>query len=357
MAGRPTIPITLTEKEHKELTSWTRRSTIGQALAQRARFILKCDEGLSNTEIAAQENVAIHTVGRWRRRFALHRLEGLGDAPRSGAPRKINDDKVQQLITKTLETTPKNATHWSTRKMAKESGISHDSVHRIWRAFGLQPHRSESFQLSTDPFFIEKVRDVVGLYMSPPENAIILSVDEKSQIQALERSQPVLPMRQGVVERQTHDYYRHGTTTLFAALDVATGKVLGKCYKRHRQDEFVDFLKTVEKQSPKGKDIHIILDNYSTHKAPKVKRWLQKRPHWHLHFIPTHSSWLNQVERFFGKITMDMIRRGVFRSVPQLKKSIMNYIKKNNKDPKPFKWTASADQIFEKIASFCKGLR
>jgi len=357
MAGRPTIPIHLTDTERNELKAWTRRSTIGQSIARRARIILLCDKGHNNTEIARREGIAIHTVGRWRRRFAKHRLEGLGDAPRSGAPRKISDEQVQEVITKTLEATPKNSTHWSTRKMAKESGLSRDSIQRIWKAFGLQPHRSEGFQLSTDPFFIEKVRDVVGLYMSPPENAVVFSVDEKSQIQALERSQPVLPMKPGAVERQTHDYYRHGTTTLFAALDVATGAVLGKCYQRHRQDEFIDFLKTVECNAPQGKEIHLILDNYSTHKTAKVKRWLQRRPHWHLHFIPTHSSWLNQVERFFGKITMDMIRRGVFRSVPQLKKAIMSYIEQNNKAPKPFKWTASADQIFEKIGSFCEGLR
>lgn len=357
MAGRPTIAIKLTEDERKELKAWTRRSTIGQSIAQRARIILMCDEGLNNTQIAQKEGIAIHTAGRWRRRFHQHRLHGLGDAPRSGAPRKISDEQVQEVITKTLETTPKSATHWSTRKMAKETGLSHDSIQRIWKAFGLQPHRSENFQLSTDPFFVEKVRDVIGLYMSPPENAVVFSVDEKSQIQALERSQPVLPMKPGTVERQTHDYYRHGTTTLFAALDVATGKVLGKCYQRHRQNEFIDFLKTVEKSAPEGKEIHLILDNYSTHKTAKVKRWLQRRPHWHLHFVPTHSSWLNQVERFFGKITMDMIRRGVFRSVPELKKAITNYLEENNKDPKPFTWTATADQVFEKIGSFCSGLR
>lgn len=357
MAGRPTIPIILTDEERNELKAWTRRSTIGQSIAQRARIILLCDEGLNNTQIARREDIAIHTAGRWRIRFDQHRLEGLGDALRSGAPRKITDDQVHEVITKTLETQPKNATHWSTRKMAKESGLSHDSIQRIWKAFGLQPHRSESFQLSTDPFFIEKVRDVIGLYMSPPENAVVFSVDEKSQIQALERSQPVLPMKPGTVERQTHDYYRHGTTTLFAALDVATGKVLGKCYQRHRQDEFIDFLKTVEKNAPQDKEIHIILDNYSTHKTAKVKRWLQRRPNWQLHFIPTHSSWLNQVERFFGKITMDMIRRGVFRSVAELKKAIKSYLEENNKDPKPFRWTATVDQVFEKIGSFCKGLR
>lgn len=357
MAGRRTIPITLTEEERNELEAWTRRSTIGQSIALRARIILLCEQGLNNTQIAEKVDKAIHTVGRWRRRFAEHRIQGLYDAPRSGAPRKISDEKVNEIITLTLESKPKNATHWSTRKMASQCGLSHDSVQRIWKAFGLKPHRVETFQLSTDPFFVEKVRDVVGLYMSPPENAVVLSVDEKSQIQALERSQPVLPMRPGVAERQTNDYFRHGTTTLFAALDIATGKVLGKCYKRHRQDEFVDFLKTVETSVEENQEIHIVLDNYSTHKTPKVKRWLTKRPHWHLHFIPTHSSWLNQVERFFGKITTDMIRRGVFRSVPQLKRAIMTYIEENNKDPKPFQWRATADQIFEKIESFCKGLR
>lgn len=356
MAGRPTMKIELSSDERKELERWTRKSTIGQSIAQRARIILLCDDGLNNTQIAKQEGIGMHTVGRWRRRFAQHRLQGLADAPRSGAPRTITDEQVQEVISKTLESTPSNATHWSTRKMAKQTGLSHDSIQRIWKAFGLQPHRSESFQLSTDPFFVEKVRDVIGLYMSPPENAVVFSVDEKSQIQALERSQPVLPMRPGAPEKQTHEYYRHGTTTLFAALEVATGKVLGKCYPRHTQNEFIEFLKNIEKNTPKDKHIHIILDNYATHKTQKVKRWLQRRPHWHLHFIPTHSSWLNQVERFFGKITMDMIRRGVFRSVAELRKAIVNYLEENNKEPKPFTWTATADQVFEKIRTFCKEL-
>jgi len=346
----------LTKEERQELESWCRRSKIEKSLSTRADIILLSAEGLSNTKIAEKLSLSKHTVGKWRSRFLENRIEGLCDAPRSGSPRTISDEQVQEIITQTLESLPENATHWSTRKMAEKSGISRESVSRIWKTFGLKPHRSESFQLSTDPFFFEKVRDVVGLYMSPPENAIVLSVDEKSQIQALERSQPVLPMSLSSTERQTHDYYRHGTTTLFAALDVATGKVLGRCYPRHRQDEFISFLKAIEKNNPKDKEIHLILDNYSTHKTPKVKAWLIQRPHWHIHFIPTHSSWLNQVERFFAKITTDMIRRGVFRSVPELKQSISNYIELNNEEPKPFTWTASAEEIFEKVERFCNKL-
>ena len=350
------MSITLSDDERSELEALSKRRKTAQALALRARIILLCEEDYTNTEIADELGTTMQTASKWRRRFAEHRLQGLCDAPRSGAGRRISDEKVCEIITRTLESKPENATHWSTRKMAEACGISHDSVKRIWNAFGLQPHRSESFQLSTDPFFIEKVRDVVGLYMSPPENALVFCVDEKSQIQALERSQPVLPMRPGTPERQTHDYYRHGTVTLFAALDIATGEVLGQCYKRHRQDEFVKFLRTIEKEVPEDMEIHLVLDNYSTHKAPKVKRWLAKRPHWHLHFIPTHSSWLNQVERWFARITTDMIRRGVFRSVRQLRQAIKDYIESNNKNPKPFTWVASADLILGKVEGLCKEL-
>lgn len=356
MAGRPPVTISLTEDERSELKAWKRRRKTAQALALRAHIILLCDEDYSNLEIADELSVAPQTVSKWRKRFSKHRLQGLFDAPRSGAGRRISDEQVRDVITRTLESKPADATHWSTRKMAATCEMSHDSVKRIWNAFGLQPHRSESFQISTDPFFIEKVRDVVGLYMSPPENALVFCVDEKSQIQALERSQPVLPMRQGQPERQTHDYYRHGTVSLFAALDIATGEVLGKCYNRHRQEEFVDFLRTMEKEVPKDMEVHLVLDNYATHKAPKVRRWLAKRQHWHLHFIPTHSSWLNQVERWFARITTDMIRRGVFRSVPQLRKSIKDYIESNNRKPKPFKWIASADLILGKVEALCDEL-
>ena len=356
MSGRPPARISLTEDERSELKAWKKRRKTAQALALRAQIILLCDEDYTNLEIADELSVAAQTVSKWRKRFSKQRLQGLSDAPRNGAGRRISDEQVRDVITRTLESKPANATHWSTRKMAATCEMSHDSVKRIWNAFGLQPHRSESFQISTDPFFIEKVRDVVGLYMSPPENALVFCVDEKSQIQALERSQPVLPMRQGQAERQTHDYYRHGTVSLFAALDIATGEVLGKCYNRHRQEEFVDFLRTMEKEVPKDMEVHLVLDNYATHKTPKVKRWLAKRQHWHLHFIPTHSSWLNQVERWFARITTDMIRRGVFRSVPQLRKSIKDYIESNNRKPKPFKWVASADLILGKVEALCNEL-
>jgi putative transposase len=333
-----------------------RRPKTAQALAFRARIILACCAGDNDKQVARKLETTRETVGKWRRRFLKDRLAGLSDAYRSGRPRGISDEKVEEVITTTLECTPENATHWSTRSMAQRCGISRDSVQRIWSAFGLKPHRSESFRLSTDPFFIEKVRNVVGLYMSPPENALVFCVDEKSQIQALERSQPVLPMRPGQPERRSHDYYRHGTTSLFAALDVATGKVIGKCYPKHRHQEFLAFLKQIEKEVPEGLAIHLVMDNYATHKTPKVQSWLQKRPHWHLHFIPTHSSWLNQVERWFAKITDQLIRRGVYRSVKDLKRAIDKYIEANNKNPKPFTWTADADLILGKVAATAKGL-
>lgn len=350
MARKALDPIILTEQERSQLKAWLRRPKTSQRLAFRSKVILEWERLGNDTEVAEKLGTCRETVGKWRRRFAADRLEGLNDQYRSGRPRTIEDELVEKVVTKTLESTPENATHWSTRSMAEECGLSRNAVSRIWRAFGLKPHRTETFRLSTDPLFIEKVRDVVGLYMSPPENALVYCVDEKSQIQALERSQPVLPMRPGQAERRSHDYYRHGTTSLFAALDVATGEVIGECYGRHRHQEFLKFLKVIEKQVPEGLEVHLVMDNYSTHKAPKVKAWLQKRPHWHLHFVPTHSSWLNQVERWFGKITEKLIRRGVYLSVEDLKRSIRNYIEANNKEPEPFVWTASADLILGKVA-------
>ena len=356
MARKTLKPIILTGEERSQLNAWLRRPKTSQALALRSRIILEWERLGNDTSVAAELGTCRETVGKWRRRFVADRLQGLNDHYRSGRPRSISDELVGQVVTRTLGSTPENATHWSTRSMAAACGLSRNAVSRIWRAFGLKPHRTETFRLSTDPLFIDRIRDVVGLYMSPPENALVYCVDEKSQIQALERSQPVLPMRPGQVERRSHDYYRHGTTPLFAALDVATGKVIGKCYERHRHQEFLRFPGLVEKQTPSGMEVHLVMDNYSTHKTPRVKAWLQKRPHWHIHFIPTHSSWLNQVERWFGKITGNLIRRGVYLSVRDLKESIMSYIDSNNESPRPFVWTASADLILGKIAHKAKEL-
>lgn len=311
-------------------------------------------------QIATRVGFCSATVGTLRKRFAQMRLEGLSDLPRSGPPRMIGDDQIQQLVEKTLHEKPKASTHWSTRKMAREMGISRDSVSRIWRAFGLKPHRADTFQISTDPYYVDKVRDVVGLYMSPPENALVLCVDEKSQIQALERSQPILPLRPGKPEGHTPEYFRHGTVSLFAALDIQNGKVLGQCYSRHRSKEFLDFLKQIEKHVAAdvaaGKGIHLVLDNYCTHKSATVARWLVKRPHWHLHFTPTHASWLNQVERFFAKITNDAIRRGNFLSIGDLVKAIRSYLNTHNNNTAPFVWTATAERILKRTADLCKSL-
>lgn len=354
--GRPKKPLVLNDEDRGILEALARRRKSAHAESMRARIVLRCAEGLSNTEVAAGLGLSKQTVGKWRARFIDGGVGALGDAPRGGAPRGISDSKVEEVVAKTLEASPENATHWSTRKMAAACGISHDSVARIWKAFGLQPHRAETFRLSTDPFFIEKVRDVVGLYMSPPENALVLCVDEKSQMQALERSQPVLPIGPGRPERRSHDYYRHGTTSLFAAFDIASGVVIGECRKRHTSRDFLAFLKTVEEACPEDCEIHAVLDNYATHKTPPVKRWLARHPRWHLHFIPTHSSWLNQVERWFAKITDEVIRRGVFRSVAELEEAVENYIHANNENPKPFKWTADADLILGKVTHLCKEL-
>jgi transposase len=345
--------LVLTEAERAELELLVSRRKTTQALAMRARIVLECARGLENQEVATRLRVAQGTVGRWRRRFVARRVDGLHDEPRSGAPRTIEDDRIEAVIVKTLESVPENATHWSSRGMAKASGISVSSVQRIWRAFGLQPHRIETFKLSTDPDFVGKVRDVVGLYVSPPEHAIVLCVDEKSQIQALDRSQPMLPMRPGQVARRSHDYKRHGTTSLFAALDIATGYVIGKCYGRHRATEFRKFLDEIEANVPKGLDVHLVWDNYATHKTPLIRRWLAKRPRWHVHLTPTSSSWLNQVERFFALLTERKIRRGIYRSVAALRTDIVSFVEQHNHDPKPFRWTKSADDILHSIERFC----
>jgi transposase len=353
MAGRRLPVLELTATERSELASLAARRTTAQALALRARIVLGCASGEQNKEVAARLGVDRVTVGKWRRRFLVDRLDGLRDEPRSGAPRTIEDDRIEAVIVKTLESLPPDATHWSSRGMAKASGLSTSTVQRIWRAFGLQPHRLETFKLSTDPDFVAKVRDVVGLYMAPPERALVLCVDEKSQIQALDRSQPMLPMRPGQAARRSHDYTRHGTTSLFAALDIATGHVIGKCYPRHRASEFRKFLDEIEANVPTDLDVHLVMDNYATHKTPLIRNWLAKRPRWHVHLTPTSASWLNQVERFFALLTERQIRRGIHRSLEALYDTITSFIEQHNADPKPFRWTKSADDILASIERFC----
>lgn len=351
--GRPKPVLKLKEADRDKLELIARRPKTSQRAAQRARIILGCAQGSNNGQVAAALGVSASTVGKWRARYIAQGLESLGDAPRSGAPRRITDRQVEAVITKTLEQKPAAATQWSTRLMAREVGLSHNAIKRIWQTFGLQPHREKNFKLSSDPFFVEKVRDIVGLYLNPPQQtrAIVLCVDEKSQVQALERSQPVLPMKPGQPERRTHDYYRHGTTSLFAALDIATGTVIGKCHRQHRHQEFLHFLAQIDREVPSHLDIHLVLDNYGTHKAPKVHRWFARRPRYHLHFTPTSASWLNQVERWFAKITQQRIRRGTFTAVKHLEAAILDYIQTNNRNPKPFVWTATADMIFAKVTN------
>ena len=311
--GKTAVAIDLTPNERRELENLASRRKTAQGLAQRARIVLHAAKGAENKDISLRVGAAPNTVGKWRRRFAEHRMAGLYDEPRPGAPRQIGDDEVAEVVRQTLEATPRDATHWSLRSMAKAAGFAPSTIHRIWKAFNLQPHRTETFKLSTDPLFVEKVRDIVGLYLSPPEHALVLCVDEKSQIQALDRSQPLLPMRPGQVERRTHDYTRHGTLTLFAALDAATGKVIGRCYPRHRGREFLSFLRD-RAQCPARTRSAPNMDNYGTHKTPAIRKWLGARPRWHVHFTPTASSWVNLVERFFAAITEKQIRRGVHRS-------------------------------------------
>ena len=352
--GRPRQLLTITEEERETLERWARRPRTAQALAQRSKIILACATGASNTDVANEIRVTRQTVGRWRVRFCNKRLDGLLDEPRPGAPRQITDKHVERVITMTLESAPRDATHWSTRSMAKACGLSQTAVVRVWRAFGLKPHRVETFKLSKDPLFIEKVRDIVGLYLNPPDKALVLWADEKSQVQALDRTQPLLPMRPGQVERRTHDYVRHGTTSLFAALDVKSGKIIGRCHQRHRALEFRKFLDTIEASVPLRLDVHLILDNYSTHKTPMIRRWLVRHPRFHLHFTPTGASWINLVERWFALLTEKQIRRGVHRSTSELEAAIMEYIRVTNKNPKPFVWTKTADEILASLARFCQ---
>jgi transposase len=351
-AGRPKPALVVTPDEREQLERLARRGRVNRHIAFRAKVILACAEGISNIEVARRLRTRNETVGIWRNRFVIDRLDGLLDEPRPGAPRKISDEEVEKVVVQTLESLPSGRTHWSTRSLAEHTGISHSTIGRIWRAFGLQPHRSERFQLSSDPFLVEKTRDIVGLYLNPPENAVVLCVDEKTQVQALERSQPVLPLDFGQPERQTSDYFRHGTTDLFAALTVATGVVLGKCYDQHRAKEFINFLGEIDANVAQGLGVHVVLDNLSTHKTPAVKRWLQRHPRFHLHFTPTHASWLNQVERFFGLLTEHALRRGSHTSPKMLRAAITAYINAHNEKSKPFRWVKTADQILKSIARF-----
>jgi len=353
--GRPKQPLILDPADREKLTLLARRPKTAQRVAMRSKIVLRAAEGFSNQQIALQLGISGATVGKWRERYRLRGMEGLSDEPRPGAPRRIGDAEVEAAVTRTLESLPAAATHWSTRSLAAEVGLSQTAVVRIWHSFGLQPHRSETFKLSTDPYLVEKVRDIVGLYVNPPQHAIVLCVDEKSQMQALDRTQPILPLRPGLPEQRTNDYERHGTTSLFAALDIATGKVIGKCHRRHRHQEFLKFMRTVDASVPADAgEIHLVLDNYGTHKTPAVVRWFARHPRYHLHFTPASGSWVNQVERWFALITQQRIRRGSFTSVSSLEKAVQEYLAANNQHPKPFVWTASADLILGKIQRLCE---
>lgn len=353
--GRPKQPLTVDAADKEKLTLLARRPKTAQRAAIRAKIVLRAAEGLSNQEIARQLGITGSTVGKWRERYRQRGMKGLADDSRPGTPRKITDAMVEAAVTRTLEKMPAAATQWSTRSLAKDVGLSQSAVVRIWRSFGLQPHRSETFKLSTDPWLVEKVRDIVGLYLNPPEHAIVLCVDEKSQVQALDRTQPILPLRPGLPEQRTHDYERHGTTSLFAALDIATGKVIGECHRRHRHQEFLKFMQAVDAAVPADAgEIHLVLDNYGTHKTPSVVRWFARHPRFQLHFTPTSGSWLNQVERWFAEITEKRIRRGSFANLASLEKAIREYLDHNNEQPKPFVWTADAELILGKIQRLCE---
>src|SRR5450631_4563356 len=349
MAGRPKAQVKMSATEREQLQAWARRRTTAQALALRSRIVLECAAGVANQDVASRLEVTPQTVSKWRNRFVGQRLDGLLDAPRPGAPRTLDDARIDAVIAMTLEQRPADATHWSTRTMARASGLSQTAVSRIWRAFGLQPHRQETFKLSTDPLFIDKVRDIVGLYLHPPLKAMVLCVDEKSQIQALDRTQPMLPLGPGIPARRTHDYARHGTTTLFAALDIATVEVIGELHRRHRSGEFLQFLRTIEANVPPQMDVHLVMDNYGTHKTPTIRAWFARNPRFHVHFTPTSASWLNQVERWFATLTQNYIRRGTHRSTRQLEQAIRNYLDVHNSDPKPFVWSKSAADILASV--------
>jgi putative transposase len=352
--GRPKVPLKLGVEQREQLEGLVKSRSLPAGLVLRARIILLSAAGKTNQEIADQLEMTNATVGKWRRRFLEHGVTGLHDELRPGRPRTISDERVARLVRKTLETKPKDGTHWSIRQIASETRLAKSTVHRIWQAFGLEPHRQRHFKLSNDPFFVEKVRDIVGLYLAPPEKAVVLCVDEKSQIQALERTQPMLPIGLGYVEGVTHDYRRHGTTTLFAALDTATGTVLSQCRQRHRHQEYLDFLRQIDQNVPATLDVHIIVDNYATHKHPGVKRWLTLHPRFQVHFTPTYASWLNQVEIWFHRISQHAIRRGTFRSVRELIHKIDRFVQSSNAQARPFVWTATADSIFAKLQRLCE---
>jgi transposase len=353
--GRPKKALVVTEIERAELVRLTKRAQVNRALAFRARLVLACAADATDTAVARRYRTTNATVGKWRTRFIASRLEGVYDEPRVGAPRTISDEEVEAVIVKTLETTPKGETHWSTRSMAAKAGMSHTMVGRIWRTFGLQPHVTRSFKISPDPQLVDKIRDVVGLYMNPPTNAVVFSFDEKPQIQALQRAQPILPMDLGQPERQTHNYIRHGTLDLFAALNVVTGEVLTRCTQQHRAQDFVAFLRDIDESVEPNLDVHVVLDNLSAHKAPAVHRWLLRHPRVHFHFTPTYASWLNLVERFFGLLTEKALKRGSHTSIPQLRDAILAYVDAHNEHKKPFRWTKTADEILDKMRRF--GLR
>jgi transposase/transcriptional regulator with XRE-family HTH domain/DNA-binding CsgD family transcriptional regulator len=348
------VLLELTAEERDQLARWARRRTSSQALALRSRIVLGCAQGLSNKDVAAREGVSAVTVGKWRSRFVDSRLDGLVDDPRPGRPSTVTAEQVEQVVVATLESTPKNATHWSRAKMAERSGLSKSTIGRIWKAFELKPHRTEGFKLSNDPLFVEKVYDVVGLYLNPPDAAVVLCVDAKSQVQALARSQPAFPMMPGMPEKRTHDYVRHGTTSLFAAFNTADGTVISSLHRRHRSAEFKKFLTKIDTEVPDDLQIHLICDNYGTHKTPAVRAWLAKHPRFHIHFTPTYSSWINQVERFFAYITSDLLQRSDHRSVQALEADIRSWISEWNTNPKPFIWTKTAEQILESLARLLK---
>jgi len=352
--GRPhKAPLTVSDEDRVQLLRWTKRTKSSNGLARRADIILRCADGLSSSKVAAELRVTNNTVCKWRSRYIEQGLAGLLDEPRSGAPRTVSDEAVEKVVTATLEEMPRDATHWSTRSMAERSGVSRTTVRRIWSAFGLQPHRVENFKLSNDPQFVEKVRDIIGLYLDPPEAALVLCVDEKAQIQALDRTQPILPLAPGLPERRTHDYRRHGITSLFAAFDIATGEVIGETHREHRSVEFKSFLRRIDKAVPDELDVHLVLDNYGTHKTPLIKSWLLRHPRFHVHYTPTYSSWINQVERWFALLSEKQIRRGTHRSVTELEQAIRLYLSIYNENPKPFIWVKTADQILDSIRRFC----
>ena len=352
--GRPKSPLEIANEDRDKLRMIALRPKSAQAMAMRARIVLRCAQGMSNSEVAHQLHITGATVGKWRERFRRFRLEGLLDEPRVGAPRTIADRQVEEVVTKTLESMPANSTHWSTRLMAEKTGLSQTAIVRIWHAFGLQPHRVENFKFSKDPQFIEKVRDIVGLCLNPPDRAIVLCVDEKTQVQALNRTQPILPLGPGVPARQSHDYERHGVTSLFAAMDVASGVTISTCYRRHRHQEFPRFLDEIEANLPAGFKVHLVMDNYGTHKVAKVRGWLARHPRYHVHFTPTSGSWLNLVERLFGEVTERCVRRGSHTAVGALEKAMLDYLAQRNWKPKPFVWTADADLILGKVERLCK---